>query len=42
LEERKEEEKARMEDSELSPKKKDLSERDLFKIDLIQVFPCFH
>ena len=25
-----------------NPKKKDPSERDLFKIDLYQVFPCFH
>ena len=25
-----------------NPKKKDLSERDLLKIDLNQVFPCFH
>ena len=24
------------------PKKKDLSERDLLKIDLNRVFPCFH
>ena len=25
-----------------NPQKKDLSKRDLFKIDLDQVFPCFH
>ena len=25
-----------------NPQKKDPSERDLFKIDLYQVFPCFH
>jgi len=25
-----------------NPKKKDPSERDLLKIDLYQVFPCFH